>query len=729
MKKGFITIPTDSDVFEETKKFIDYWGADAVRDCDGTNLPENVKDFNCEVYKTYFIVRGDNAYAKKHKEYLQNFALISKRYTAFSNTLEIPLLEDIIEGQCEVNLFEYKKYWQVFDRTTGELHQYFDYIGDNKILIKNAKKFHEYTVNYFALNTWDPVQIYNYVTNNWTCEKDLDLDPIYDEALSHMLVNMENWLKENKNVTVVRFTTFFYNFFFLWIDGKKQKLFDWHNYASTASPKMFEKYKEIYHEEITLEDLVTEGYYANRFIIPNSRTRKYIDMVQKLCCGWAKQFVDLCHKYNKKTMMFDGDNRIGTEPYNPYFASIGLDAVVGAPHSGIYIRQLSSMTGIKYVEGRLNPYFFPDTIPNDEKATNDLTIFWNNERRAMLKKPLDRIGFGGYLSLASKYPKFCETIKNICDEFRLIKESAGKEGALNHVSVGIISYYGKLNTWMMNGIGIDDVWQDNEAYSGLLLALAGQPVDVKFISFDEIINGETIDVDVLITNGIPQTSFSGGECWKNELLVSKIREFVFNGGGFIGIGDASGYQYQGKYFQLSDVMGVDKEVGFSYMLYHDLDVDLHEHFITDGLDNLNLLNYSASASKSVYSLGAKVLDVRYDNHFPKGSPHTGHLSLAINNYGLGRSVYFAGLADGYENRRTIYKSILWAAKKEKKLYKAFSKAFETDCFYYPSSGNYAIINNVNKEIKTIFYDINQKSKEIILKPNEIKWIKGDKHEN
>lgn len=26
MKKGFITIPTDSDVFEETKKFIDYWG-------------------------------------------------------------------------------------------------------------------------------------------------------------------------------------------------------------------------------------------------------------------------------------------------------------------------------------------------------------------------------------------------------------------------------------------------------------------------------------------------------------------------------------------------------------------------------------------------------------------------------------------------------------------------------------------------------------------------------
>ena len=725
MKKGFVTIPTDSTFVEGTKEFINYWGADAIRDCDGTSLPSNVKDFQCEVYKTYFIVRGDNEYAKKHKEYLQNFALISKRYTAFNENLEIPLLENIIEGQCEVNLNEYKKYWQVFDRTTGKLHTDFSYIGNNKVLIKNAILFHEYTVNYFALNTWDPVQIYNYVTNNWNCEKDLDLDPIYDEVLEHLLSNMESWLKNNKDVTVVRFTTFFYNFFFLWIDGKRQKLFDWHNYASTASPKMFEKYKEIYNEEITLEDIITEGYYANRFIIPNDKTKKYIDMVQKLCCGWAKKFVDLCHKYNKKAMMFDGDNRIGVEPFNPYFKSIGLDAVVGAPHSGIYIRQLTAMDGIKYVEGRLNPYFFPDTIPNDEKATSDISLFWNNERRAMLKKPLDRIGFGGYLSLASKYPRFCQTIKNICDEFRLIKEKAGTSGALNHIKVGIISYWGKFNTWMMNGIGIDDVWQDSEAYSGLLLALAGQPVDVKFISFDEIINDNFENVDVLITNGIPQTSFSGGKCWSNEKLVSNIRKFVYNGGGFIGIGDASGYQYQGKYFQLSDVLGVEKENGFSYMNYHTLKIDIKDHFIIDGLKDINLINYSLSSAKSVYSIGAKVLDIRYDANFPKEGIHNGHLSLAINNYGNGRSVYFSGLADGYENRRTIYKAILWAGKKETQLNKAFSSAFETDCFYYPSSNCYAIINNINKDVETKFFDINGKSKDIVLKANEIKWIEGE----
>ena len=51
MSKGFITIPTDADFVEETKKYIKMWGADAVRDCDGVSLPKNVQDFGCEVYK------------------------------------------------------------------------------------------------------------------------------------------------------------------------------------------------------------------------------------------------------------------------------------------------------------------------------------------------------------------------------------------------------------------------------------------------------------------------------------------------------------------------------------------------------------------------------------------------------------------------------------------------------------------------------------------------------
>ena len=50
---------------------------------------------------------------------------------------------------------------------------------------------------------------------------------------------------------------------------------------------------------------------------------------------------------------------------------------------------------------------------------------------------------------------------------------------------------------------------------------------------------------------------------RREKVVCALRRFVDEGGGFIGVGEPSAYQYQGRYFQLSDVLGVDRELGFS----------------------------------------------------------------------------------------------------------------------------------------------------------------------
>ena len=35
-----------------------------------------------------------------------------------------------------------------------------------------------------------------------------------------------------------------------------------------------------------------------------------------------------------------------------------------------------------------------------------------------MRKPVDRIGYGGYLSLAYKFPKFVSYIEEVADEFR-----------------------------------------------------------------------------------------------------------------------------------------------------------------------------------------------------------------------------------------------------------------------------------------------------------------------
>ncbi len=44
MKKGRVTIPTNLDVVPQTLEILDEWGADAIRDCDGTEFPKELKD-------------------------------------------------------------------------------------------------------------------------------------------------------------------------------------------------------------------------------------------------------------------------------------------------------------------------------------------------------------------------------------------------------------------------------------------------------------------------------------------------------------------------------------------------------------------------------------------------------------------------------------------------------------------------------------------------------------
>ena len=53
--KGRITIPTDMDAVPETLDLLKRWGADAIRDCDGTEFPQELKDTGAKIYATYYI--------------------------------------------------------------------------------------------------------------------------------------------------------------------------------------------------------------------------------------------------------------------------------------------------------------------------------------------------------------------------------------------------------------------------------------------------------------------------------------------------------------------------------------------------------------------------------------------------------------------------------------------------------------------------------------------------
>ena len=47
--KGRVTIPTDMDAVPETLDLLKRWGADAIRDCDGTEFPQELKDTGAKI--------------------------------------------------------------------------------------------------------------------------------------------------------------------------------------------------------------------------------------------------------------------------------------------------------------------------------------------------------------------------------------------------------------------------------------------------------------------------------------------------------------------------------------------------------------------------------------------------------------------------------------------------------------------------------------------------------
>ena len=98
--RGRVTIPTDVDVVPETLEILKRWGADAIRDCDGTNYPEALKGVDAKVYSTYYTTRKDNAWDRSHPEEVQQCYIMTGFYTAAAGALSIPLMRGISPELC-----------------------------------------------------------------------------------------------------------------------------------------------------------------------------------------------------------------------------------------------------------------------------------------------------------------------------------------------------------------------------------------------------------------------------------------------------------------------------------------------------------------------------------------------------------------------------------------------------------------------------------------------------
>ena len=89
IKHGRLTLPTELDFLEETQELLEKWGADAIRNSDGTELDETLLNLDAKVYSTYFVARGDNEFALQHLDETQQIFVRTDYHTATSTKLEI----------------------------------------------------------------------------------------------------------------------------------------------------------------------------------------------------------------------------------------------------------------------------------------------------------------------------------------------------------------------------------------------------------------------------------------------------------------------------------------------------------------------------------------------------------------------------------------------------------------------------------------------------------------
>ncbi|MHC9378557.1 1,3-beta-galactosyl-N-acetylhexosamine phosphorylase N-terminal domain-containing protein, partial [Clostridium perfringens] len=68
--------------------------------------------------------------------------------------------------------------------------------------------------------------------------------------------------------------------------------------------------------------------------------------------------------------------------------------------------------------------------------------------RSIFRSPLYRIGYGGFLGLAVKFPEFVEQVENICDEFREIHETIkGTKEYVAPFKICVLNCWGILRSW------------------------------------------------------------------------------------------------------------------------------------------------------------------------------------------------------------------------------------------------------------------------------------------
>ncbi|MCL2425163.1 MAG: 1,3-beta-galactosyl-N-acetylhexosamine phosphorylase [Oscillospiraceae bacterium] len=711
MNRGNFTLPGESGYENLTLEMAKRWGADVIRDSDGTKLSSEILNSGHKIYSTICPVREHNEWIRENKLTRQQTFLCTTPMVAIEKSLNVDLMNDFFDEQFEVNdTSDGMRYWQVYNRTTEQElpRDMWTYSAETGVVTIETTPMQQYTVSFLAWRIWEEISMYNHVTNDWGDKEHLmQLNPYRPEALDYLKKWLVHWCEENPDTDVVRFTSLFYNFTWMWgsNDRRRNVFTDWASYNFTVCTEALDDFVNEYGYALCAEDFVRGGRYYATHRVPNKRKSDWMEFIGKFVRQAGRELVDIVHAAGKLAYVFYDDNWVGLEPYSGHFSEFGFDGLVKCVFSGFEAR-LCAGVPVDTHEIRFHPYLFPvglggaPTFSEGGRPGDDALKYWINVRRALLRERIERCGLGGYLSLAIKYPDFLKAMDNILDEFRQVLQF--HDGGVPHsqrAKVAILHAWGKLRTWTLSGHFHET---DKNILIHVLESLSGLPFDVEFLSFDDIKSGVPNSIDVIINAGNAGDAWSGGEYWADVEMIDNLTKWVNDGGVFVGVGEPSALQSGHSFLRMSHVLGVDIDIG-DYTCHGRWVFDVEElpGLIPDGMEVLGRSGVMLTDGK------ARVL-----------ATANGEPAITEYSFGKGRGIYCADFEHGIYTQRFLQNIILQMTEGNMTP-EGISNDIYVECAVYPHVNKIALINNSSQNRSTkVAYD--GKIYEAELKPFELR---------
>lgn len=313
----------------------------------------------------------------------------------------------------------------------------------------------------------------------------------------------------------------------------------------------------------------------------------------------------------------------------------------------------------------------------------------------MVRAKIDRIGLGGYLHLLEDYPDFVEYISHIADEFRAIK-ALHEEGEPQMLPfhAGVLTAWGKTRSWTLSG-HFHETWKNDLIH--INEALAGWPVKVDYLDFEDVKKQDLSDYDVIINAGFAGSAWSGGEQWNDSFVVKTLREYAQKGGCILGVFQPSmttGYMTN---FRLADVLGVDQDMG-ERCCHGRIAYQKSENFF--GESNLAAEHsskfYAAAeglkGAEGIYLTDSAVQVLAEDVTYSPIGEEVHTPKLTYHPYGKGCGIYLSHFTYSAQNSRFLLELLLKAVGKE-----AFRTQLGDNLYceaaYFPHSGKAVAVNN------------------------------------